>query len=235
MAGEGGEGYAERLAAVRARIASACAAAGRDPAEITLLAVSKRHPDAAVRALAAQGLVDFGENLVQAWSARLTSLPDLQVRWHLIGPIQTNKAKVIAAGRPHLLHTLDRPALVDALEARLTGPPLDVLLQVNVDREPQKAGCLPEEADALADRVAASPALRLRGLMTIPRPSDEADPRPAFAALRGLGERLQDRIDPAGGASPILSMGMSDDLEAAIAEGSTLVRVGTALFGSRPT
>lgn len=222
-----------RLAAVRERIATAARAAGRDASEVSLLAVSKKVPDEAVRALRALGQVDFGENLVQAWQGRQERLSDLGIRWHVIGPLQTNKAKAVAEGRPWLLHTVDREEVVLALERRLAGsPPLDVLVQVDVDLEPTKAGVDPGVLDRLADRVAASPALRLRGLMAIPRPRPEGDPRRAFARLRELLCSVAARIDPSGGPA-VLSMGMSDDLEDAVLEGSTLVRVGTALFGVR--
>ncbi|MCB9729025.1 MAG: YggS family pyridoxal phosphate-dependent enzyme [Deltaproteobacteria bacterium] len=223
----------ERYQRVRDGLAEACRAAGRSPADVTLLAVSKRHPDEAVRALAALGQVDFGENQVQAFEARRAALSDLPLRWHLIGPLQTNKARHVAAAPPHLLHTVDRPALVEALARRWERPaPLDVLIQVDIDREAQKSGCAPEALDALADLVSATPALRLRGLMCIPRPATVASPRAAFARTRAALEAIRDRVDLTAGA-PVLSMGMSDDYPDAIAEGSTLVRVGTAIFGAR--
>lgn len=218
---------------ITARIAGACAAAGRRVDEVTLIAVSKRHPDVAVRALAARGVVDFGENLVQAWLARQETLGDLgALRWHLIGPVQTNKARHVAKAPPALLHSLDRAALVDALAARL-GPDdarMPVLVQVNLDREPQKAGCLVEDLEPLVDRVCATGRFALRGLMCIPADGTPDEARHAFARLRALGERVRDRVD---GARVELSMGMSDDFEEAILEGATLVRVGTALFGER--
>ena len=218
----------DRYFAVQDRIAAAAARAGRGAREITVLAVSKRHPDSAVAALAELGHRDFGENLVQAWTARLDAFPSL--RWHLVGALQTNKAIAIDEGRPTMVHTVDRPKLVVALSRRWNYPtPLDVLLQVNVDHEPQKAGCLPADLDALADRVAASTALRLRGVMCIPRPVTGEAPRAAFCRTRELLATLADRVE----GEAILSMGMSDDFEAAIAEGSTLVRIGTALFGPR--
>ncbi|MGM0578204.1 MAG: YggS family pyridoxal phosphate-dependent enzyme [Myxococcota bacterium] len=223
---------AERLEAVRGRLVDACRAAGRDPEDVTLLAVSKRHPDEKVRALADLGQRDFAENLVQAWRRRRERMADVDVRWHLVGPIQSNKAKYVARDLPHLVHTIDRDSVVDALDRRIeAGRSLDVLVQVNIDEEPQKAGCDPADLDALADRVAASEALRLRGLMCIPRPPEEGTPREAFARTRGLLEGTADRLE----GPPILSMGMSADFEDAILEGSTLVRVGTALFGPRPS
>ncbi len=227
---------AERYEAVRQRVAEACGAAGRPVDDVTLVAVSKRHTDEAVRAVAALGQVDFGENLVQAFEGRNRSLQDLGLRWHLIGPVQTNKARHLAACRPALLHTIDRAALVEALSRRLDGAappgPLNVLIQVDIDREAQKSGCAPEDVDALVDLVSASPALRLRGLMCIPRPASVASPRAAFARTRALLDGISDRLDATAGPA-VLSMGMSDDFADAIAEGSTLVRVGTAIFGAR--
>ncbi|PKN56331.1 MAG: YggS family pyridoxal phosphate-dependent enzyme [Deltaproteobacteria bacterium HGW-Deltaproteobacteria-14] len=217
---------------VQGRIAAACAAAGRERDEVTLMAVSKRQPEAAVRALAALGQRDFGENLVQAWQGRTEALADHpELRWHLIGPVQTNKAKYIARTPPAMLHTVDRSTLVEALERHLDAArPLPVLVQVNIDREPQKSGCLEENLDDLVDYVCGAQALSFEGLMCIPRFGPLAETRRAFAALRELGERVRDRVT---GPRLELSMGMSADFEAAIAEGATLVRVGTALFGER--
>lgn len=221
------------LAAVEARVASACRAAGRARADVLLLAVSKEQPLEAVSALYDAGVRDFGENRVQAFVERSAALAAREIRWHLIGPVQSRKARLLTTHRPFLLHTLDRDTLVDALDKRLDpgAPPLPCLIELNVDREPQKAGVLPEALDALADRVAASPALALRGLMAIPaqRPRDVV--RAAFARVREAADTVSDRVV---GGAPILSMGMSGDFEDAIACGSTLVRVGTALFGPRP-
>jgi pyridoxal phosphate enzyme (YggS family) len=223
-------GLAERYSAIVDRVATAARAAGRRPDEITLVAVSKRQTAALVSELAALGHRDFGENLIQAWQERLTlDLPD-DLGWHVIGPLQTNKAKFVARTPPALLHTVDRGGLVDALARRLgDSARLDVLLQVNIDRESQKAGCLPEALDALTDQVTAASALRLRGLMAIPRPPEAGAPQAAFAATRTLLQSIADRIE----GPPILSMGMSSDFETAIAEGSTMVRIGTAIFGAR--
>lgn len=220
----------ERYAAIQERLARAAHSAGRSVDEVTLIAVSKRQPDHLLTELAALGHLDFGENQIQSWRGRLELAELTDVRWHLIGPVQTNKVKFIARSPPSCLHTVDRASLLDALGARLQGdPPMDVLLQVNVDREPQKAGCLPEELPGLADRVCETHGVRLRGLMAIPRPLQSGPPRAAFSSLRDLAESIADRIPhPA-----VLSMGMSGDFEAAIAEGSTHVRVGTALFGPR--
>ena len=218
-----------RYGAVRARISEAARASGRTADDVTLVAVSKRQSDDAVRALASLGHLDLGENLVQAWMARgELGLPD--IRWHLIGPVQTNKSKFVARGRPALLHTIDRPELVGALDRRLAGQSaLDVLIQLNIDDEPQKAGSAPGDLAALADLVSEAETLRLRGLMCIPRPLSQGSPRSAFARTRRLLDRIVDRVEGA----PVLSMGMSDDYEDAIAEGSTLVRIGTSLFGPR--
>ncbi|PIE20240.1 MAG: YggS family pyridoxal phosphate-dependent enzyme [Proteobacteria bacterium] len=222
----------ERLDSVRGRLSSACRRAGRDPGDVTLVAVSKRQPLEALEALYDLGLRDFGESWIQAWRERVDALGGGRgLRWHLIGPVQTNKAKYIAKAPPALLHTVDRPALVGALAKRLDPAcPLPCLLQVNIDREPQKAGALPEELDALADLVAATPALTLRGVMCIPRAAPPEASRPAFARTRALAEAVGDRIE---GGPPAISMGMSGDFDVAIEEGATLVRVGTALFGPR--
>ncbi len=198
---------------------------------MTLLAVSKRQPEARVAEVIAAGQRDLGENLVQAWVAR--SRACAEARWHLIGPVQSKKAKLVWTHRPALLHTVDREKLVDALERRQglePGEGIAALVEVNVDDEPQKAGVRPSALDALADRVAASSALDLRGLMCIPRrPASGQPPRAAFARLRTLAEGVADRLPP----RYELSMGMSGDFEAAIAEGATIVRLGTAIFGPR--
>jgi len=221
---------AERYSAVRERIRTAAREAGRDAEEITLVAVSKRQPDALIAELVNLGHRDFGENLIQAWQARTQRAFATDMRWHVMGPVQTNKAKFVARTPPALLHTIDRASLVEALERRWSATePLDVLAQVNIDREVQKAGCAPEELDALVDRITASSALRLRGLMVLPRATPATPPRAAFSATRALLDGIADRIE----RPPVLSMGMSSDFEAAVAEGSTLVRVGTALFGHR--
>ncbi len=217
----------ERLAAISARIAEACRVSGRAASDVTLIAVSKEQPDDAVRAFYDLGVRDFGENKVQAASTRM-ALGLAEVRWHLIGPLQTNKAKDIARLSAYdlLLHTVDRVDLVAALAKRLDRV-LPCLIQVDIDREPQKAGVLPEAIDALVDAIQGCGRLELQGLMAIPRPLDEVGElalRQSFDAMRVLGQRLGTRV---------LSMGMSDDFELAIAHGATHVRVGTALFGPR--
>ena len=206
---------AERLAEVRARI----------PAGVTLVAVSKTQPPEAIREAYAAGQRDFGENYAQEWRTKAEQLADLpDLVWHFIGSLQTNKAKYLA-GAVQWVHTVDRAELARELSKRCAqrGATMRVLLEVNVAREEQKAGCAPEDAAALASDVRALPGLELRGLMCIP--PAEGDPRPHFAALRTLGRQLQ---------LPDLSMGMSGDWREAVAEGSTIVRIGTAIFGARP-
>ncbi len=201
---------------------------GREPATVGLLAVSKTQPAAAIRDAFAAGLRDFGENYLQEALDKQAELSELPLTWHFIGPIQSNKTKSIAE---HFdwVHSVDRlkiaQRLSDQRPAELS--PLNICLQVNVSGEASKSGCAPEELLQLAQAVAAMPQLRLRGLMCIPAPSeDPAEQRAAFARLRALRDELPLPLDT-------LSMGMSQDLEAAIAEGATWVRIGTALFGAR--
>lgn len=210
-------------------IENAAKLAGR-PDPVTLLAVSKTQPAAAIRSLAAAGQRAFGENYVQEAIAKQPALADLGLAWHLIGPLQSNKA-ALAARHFDWVQTLDRERLVPLLDrARAGMPPLQVLVQVNVDGEAGKAGCRPADLPALADAVAASPHLRLRGLMAIPEPHpDPAVRRAAFRALRDLFEQTRARHP----GVDTLSMGMSADYALAIEEGATLVRIGTALFGPR--
>jgi pyridoxal phosphate enzyme (YggS family) len=222
---------AENLQGVTARIARAAAAAGRDPSAIALVAVSKTFPAGCVAEARAAGQRAFGENYVQEALAKQAALADGSLEWHFIGPIQSNKTRAIAE---HFawVHSVDRLKIAERLAAaRPAGlPPLNVLLQVNADAEDTKSGVPPDELAALAQAVARLPRLALRGLMCIPRPAAEfeAQRRP-FARLRAL----RDALAAAGLALDTLSMGMSADLEAAVAEGSTLVRVGTAIFGAR--
>lgn len=222
---------AERLHQVLERIRAAAAAAGREPP--ALLAVSKMQPAEAVAALAAAGQAAFGENYVQEGMAKRAALeatlPGLE--WHLVGHLQSNKAAQ-AARTFDWVHSVDRPSVVTAL-ARHRDParPLNVLLQVNVEHEAGKSGCAPEAVEALAAQVAAEPALVLRGLMSIPVPHpDPEQRRPAFRRMKALFDGLAARYRTV----DTLSMGMSDDFPVAIAEGATLVRIGTALFGPRP-
>jgi pyridoxal phosphate enzyme (YggS family) len=215
---------------VTARIAAAVHA--REPSEpAILLAVSKTQPADAIRAMAALGQRAFGENYVQEAVAKQQVLGDLALEWHLIGPLQSNKSREVAE---HFdwLQTLDRAKLVDLLDRHRPADraPLNVLIQVNVDDEASKSGCTPAAVADLAAHVAAAPRLRLRGLMAIPAPApDLTRRRAAFARMRGLFEELR------GGHPDVdtLSMGMSGDFELAIAEGATMVRAGTALFGAR--
>jgi pyridoxal phosphate enzyme (YggS family) len=207
-------GIAERLLALRADV----------PEGVTLVAVSKTHPPEAIREAYAAGQRDFGENYAQEWRAKADALADLpDLVWHFVGGLQTNKAKLLAP-RAGWIHTVDREELARELSKRYAakGAVARALLEVNVAREPQKAGCDPDAAERLADAVRALPGLELRGLMCIP--PAEGDPRPHFAALRALADRLR---------LPDASMGMSGDWREAIAEGSTIVRVGTAIFGAR--
>jgi len=223
---------AENLARVREEIAQAARQAGRDPAEVKLVAVSKVHPAEKVRQALAAGQRIFGENYVQEAQAKIPQVgPGPQ--WHFIGHLQSNKAKV-AAGIFDVIQTVDRVKLARALsrQAQAQGRELEVLLQVNLGGEPQKSGCEAGEAAALAQEVAALPGLTLRGLMTMPPFFDDPDKaRPIFAGLRELADRLSRDLPP--GSMDELSMGMSGDFKAAIAEGATLVRIGTAIFGQR--
>ena len=219
---------AENIAKVGERIREAAQASGRDLDGIGLLAVSKTKPAAAVREAFAAGLRDFGENYLQEALDKQAELSELPLIWHFIGPIQSNKTKPIAE---HFawMHSVDRLKIAQRLsEQRPTGlPPLNICLQVNVSAEASKSGCAPAELAALAQAVSQLPNLRLRGLMPFPAPTDDvAAHRAAFARLRELRDGLPLPLDT-------LSMGMSHDLDAAIAEGATWVRIGTALFGAR--
>lgn len=219
---------ANNIAKVATRIREAAQAVGRDPDAVGLLAVSKTQSAEAIREANAAGLVHFGENYLQEALEKQASLADLALTWHFIGPIQSNKTKAIAA---HFdwVHSVDRLKIAQRLSEQRPAqlPPLNVCLQVNVSGEASKSGCAPDEVEALANAVAALPGLRLRGLMAIPEPSDDpAEQHAAFARLSQLQKQLDLELDT-------LSMGMSQDLEAAIAEGATWVRIGTALFGAR--
>jgi pyridoxal phosphate enzyme (YggS family) len=222
---------AANLQAVLARIGRAARVAGRAPESVALVAVSKTFPAGRVREAHAAGQRDFGENYVQEGVEKITQLGALPLAWHYIGPIQSNKTGAIAA-HFQWVHSVDREKIASRLnDARGAAlPPLNVCLQVNVSGETSKSGVSPAGLEALAAAVARLPRLRLRGLMAIPEPtSDAATARRRFAQLRELKEGLAAR----GHVLDVLSMGMSDDLEAAIAEGATMVRVGTAIFGQR--
>lgn len=219
---------AAALSQVRSRIEAACARAGRDPASVQLLAASKFQSTDAIRAAYAAGQRQFGENYVQELVHKAQALADLPaLRWHLIGRLQTNKVKdVVRLGCA--VQALDSLKLCQALSQRAaaSGQRVPVYVQVNISEESQKAGVAPAALPQLIAAARAAPGLDVRGLMAIPRPSeDETEQRAAFRKLRELAETLD---------LPELSMGMSDDLELAIEEGATMVRVGTALFGERP-
>ena len=216
---------------VRERIAAAARAAGREPGDIALLAVSKTFAANAVRAAHAAGQRDFGENYVQEAMEKIAALSDLPLCWHFIGPIQRNKTRAIAE---HFdwVHSVDRVKIAQRLaESRPAGRELlDVCLQVNLSGEQSKSGVTPEGVRPLAEAVRTLPRLRLRGLMAIPEPGGDLSlQRRRFAGLRLLLEQL----NTAGFGLDTLSMGMSQDLEAAVLEGATIVRVGTAIFGER--
>jgi pyridoxal phosphate enzyme (YggS family) len=224
---------AENILQVRARISSACQAFHRLADDVHLLAVSKTCPGASVREAFAAGQRDFGENYVQEALAKMAELADLGsgIRWHLIGPLQSNKTRDVAA-RFDWVHSVDRLKLAQRLSEQRPDdlPPLQVCLQVNISSEDSKSGVAPADVLALAQAVARLPRLRLRGLMAIPEPAaDLASQRAPHRALR----ELFDALNAAGLGLDTLSIGMSADLEAAIAEGATWVRIGTAIFGSR--
>ena len=220
-----------QLQAVRARMAAACQAAGRDVGSVRLLAVSKTFGAEAVRAAHAAGQTAFGENYIQEAVKKITFLADLPLEWHCIGPIQSNKTRLVAE---HFAwaQTIDRLKIAQRLDEQRPPhlAPLQVCIQVNVDGGPSKSGIAPSEVPALARAVAALPRLRLRGLMCIPEPApDFESARAVFARARALF----DELNRDGLSLDTLSMGMTADLEAAIAAGSTMVRVGTAIFGTR--
>jgi hypothetical protein len=220
------------LQSVRERIARACASAQRDVNEVTLLAVSKTFGPDAVRAAFGAGQRAFGENYIQEAVEKIGLLSDLPLEWHCIGPIQSNKTRLVAA-HFHWAHTVDRLKVAQRLSEQRPDAlaPLQVCVQVNIDGGPNKSGVAPEDALALAREIAQLPRLKLRGLMTIPEPADGFD---AQKAVHAKARALFDDLRAAGVAIDTLSMGMTADLEAAIAAGSTMVRVGTAIFGGRP-
>ncbi|MBP8134583.1 MAG: YggS family pyridoxal phosphate-dependent enzyme [Zoogloea sp.] len=220
-----------RLQNLALRIARAAEAVGREPAGVRLLAVSKTWPADSVREAAAAGQRAFGENYVQEGVAKVEALAGLGLEWHFIGPLQSNKTRLVANSFAWV-HSIDRLKIAERLSEQrdVHLPPLEVCIQVNVSGEASKSGVAPDDLPELARAVAALPRLRLRGLMAIPEPtSDVALQRARFASLR----QLRDQLNAGGLQLDTLSMGMSDDLEAAIAEGSTMVRVGTAIFGGR--
>ncbi len=219
------------LAQIRARIDAAASAAGRDPASVLLLAVSKKKPVEDIRIAYAAGQRAFGENYLQEAMQKIDALAELDISWHFIGAIQSNKTRDIAACFDWA-HCIDRVKIARRLGSQRPAelPPLNVCIQVNLDDEASKAGVELDAVPELAGEIANLPGIRLRGLMTIPAPrTDVGEQRAAFARLaRMLAELRQRGID-----CDTLSMGMTGDMEAAIAEGSTLVRIGTAIFGER--
>jgi len=222
---------AERLERTTERIDAACREANRPAGSVALLAVSKRKPADAIREMHDLGQKAFGENYVDEGVGKINEIDDSDLEWHYLGPIQSNKTRLIAASFDWV-HSIDRSKIVRRLDDQRPASrgPLNVLIQVDLDGEEQKAGCTPEQVGELADRIAESENLKLRGLMAIPAPRDDYDEqRAVFAMLRELFERLKENHPEV----DTLSAGMSGDLEAAIAEGSTMVRIGTALFGPR--
>jgi pyridoxal phosphate enzyme (YggS family) len=222
---------AAALCTVRARITTAACAVGRDPASIRLLAVSKTLPISDIRTAFEAGQCDFGENYAGEVAKKAASLAGLGLEWHFIGPLQSNKTRTVAECCDWV-HGIDRLKIAERLSGQRADdrPALQVCLQVNVSGEASKSGVTPDEVVALAHAVAVLPRLRLRGLMCIPEPDeDQFLLHRRFALLRELSEQCRSE----GLALDTLSMGMSHDLEAAIAEGATIVRIGTAIFGER--
>ena len=219
---------AGNIARVEARIRAAALAVQRDVTSIHLLAVSKTKPAGALREAHAAGIRDFGENYLQEALGKQADLTDLPLSWHFIGPIQSNKTRAIAENFAWV-HSVDRLKIAQRLSEQRPAdlPPLNICIQVNVSGEASKSGCTPADLPALARAISALPRLKLRGLMAIPEPTeDRTEQDAAFAAVRDLQASLNLPLDT-------LSMGMSHDLESAIAQGATWVRIGTALFGAR--
>ena len=219
---------ADNIGLVSQRIRAAADAVQRDASSIHLLAVSKTKPAQAVRDAYAAGLHDFGENYLQEALGKQADLTDLPLSWHFIGPIQSNKTRAIAENFAWV-HSVDRLKIAQRLSEQRPAdlPPLNICIQVNVSGEASKSGCTPADLPALATAISALPRLKLRGLMAIPEPTeDRAEQDAAFATVRDLQASLNLQLDT-------LSMGMSHDLESAIAQGATWVRIGTALFGAR--
>jgi PLP dependent protein len=235
MSTPAGATIAERWRSVRADVDAACVAAGRAPSDVTIIAVSKLHPASAVDEVAAAGATDVGENYAQELVAKRAAIApaSAKLRWHFIGRLQSNKARLVA-GHVALVHAVDSLGLAVELgkRAKAAGAIQPILAAINVGGESQKTGVSPDAAAAFIDSLRNVDGISLDGLMTMPPPSDDPETvRPAFRALRQLRDTL------ATPSSPLshLSMGMSDDFRVAIAEGATLVRIGTAIFGARPT
>ncbi len=225
------DSIAQAITEVSQRIRAAEAAAGRAAGSVRLLAVSKTFPASAVQEAYATGQRAFGENYVQELQAKASALAGLDIEWHFIGPLQSNKTRIVAENA-HWVHSIERLKIAQRLSEQRPAalPPLQVCVQVNVSGEDSKSGCAPEEARVLAHAVAALPNLQLRGLMCIPEPTeDTAKLAGQFALLR----QLQDALREDGLTLDTVSMGMSSDMAQAIAAGSTMVRVGTAIFGAR--
>ena len=222
---------ADNLQRVRTRIYDACLASARAPESVTLLAVSKTFGADAVREAHAAGQIAFGENYIQEAVNKIAALSDLPLRWHCIGPIQSNKTRLVAE---HFdwAHSIDRLKIAQRLsEQRPAGKtPLQICIQVNIDNGPNKAGVAPEATLELAQQIQALPHLQLRGLMTIPEPAADFA---AACAVHACARQLFDALNAQGLGLDTLSMGMTGDLEAAVHSGSTMVRVGSAIFGKR--
>lgn len=217
---------ADRLSAVRAEVADAASAAGRDVAGITTIVVTKFQPVSLIRELAALGVADVGENRHQEAQAKARELADLGLTWHFVGQLQGKKARQVRA-YARVIHSVDRPSLVDALRSDETS--VDCFVQVNLTDDPGRGGVAPSGLEPLVEHVVGTPGLRLLGLMAVAPLGEPA--RPAFARVRELSERVR-AIDP---AADSLSMGMSHDYRDAILEGATHLRIGTAITGNRPT
>ena len=219
----------ENLQAVRQTVARSAERAGRDPREVTIVAVTKTFPVPRIREALALGLRIFGENRVQEAISKIDEIGTEDASWHLIGHLQSNKARLVE-GRFSMVQSLDSVGIVEALGGRLHRQ-LDVLIEINVGEEPQKTGALPSDLTKIAAAVQGQARLRLRGLMTIaPMAADPEQARPAFRRLRALRDETAQRL---GVPLPVLSMGMTDDYAVAVEEGATMLRLGRALFGSR--
>jgi len=218
---------AERLATVDTEIAEAARAAGRDPEEITRIVVTKFHPASVVLELARLGVRDVGENRHQEAVAKVAEVGDIDLNWHFVGQLQSNKARAVRAYAT-AVHSVDRASLVDALGAE-DDHEVGVFLEIGLSREPGRGGALPEDAGSLAERVLGTPGLRLLGVMGVAPLDDQ--PRPAFERLRVVSEAVQ-TLEPTATA---ISAGMSGDFRDAILEGATHLRIGTAITGKRPT
>ena len=234
-----GEFLSETLDYVRRRVAEAAVASGRSSGDICLVAVSKTRPPRALRSAFNYGQLDFAENYVQEWAEKFEEMGDLDgVRWHFVGGLQSNKVREIV-NRVSLIHSVDRVKLIDEIAGRAEAPQ-PILIQVNIAGEPQKSGCLPEEALLLVRHALSTGLTPVLGLMAVPPDAeDPEDVRPWFRRVRELRDEIREALAeefPEEMASfKELSMGMSHDLTQAIEEGATIVRVGTAIFGARPS